>query len=552
MLKAAAHILIIGSRHGSVAAAEQQLLLHGYQVSQTADVEQALPLLQINPPDLILLDYYSSPCQGLAELLRLQELDKHSAIPVILMVNIQDKASLTIGLINGGAEIISIPLHCGELLVRIKNQMQQLKMLRQLEDYESQQSAILYHAHVAVVYTDINFFLTKVNAQFYQIFGNYCLHSATIFDLYKTTKVKQQDFQQQIIKQIRHGGIFETEQQLYNADGRQIWCHIRGKQLRPQHPDVGMVWSIDDISEKKQLLDELRLAATVYQVTGDAIMIMNEQHHVISVNPAFFNITHYVLDDIKDCPVNRLFADSVPLRTYKNILGTLQTTGQWKGECLIKRKNAEAFTAWLLIDTVYRPDNSISHYIAVFSDFSERKQLEEELRYQAENDPLTKLPNRTLFFHRLHMALAGAKRYQYSIALLYIDLDGFKQINDFLGHGRGDAVLIEVAKRLQQEVREMDTVARIGGDEFIVILNRTSNFMIEATVQRILDALDLPVAENQQRFNVTASIGISIYPEHCQNANKLLQYADQAMYRAKHSGKRTFCWHVNEIKGITQ
>jgi diguanylate cyclase (GGDEF)-like protein/PAS domain S-box-containing protein len=346
-----------------------------------------------------------------------------------------------------------------------------------------------------------------------------------------------------MLQQTCHGGVFETEQQLYTVDGSQIWCQIRGKQLTPSEADFSMVWSIDDISEKKQLMDELRLAATVYQVTGEAIMIMDTQHQVISVNPAFSEMTGFIADDVMDQPTNCLFEINQTNDTYQQILTKLRVSGQWKGEQLIKRKNSDAFTALLIIDTVYRDDGSISHYVAVFSDFTERKKLEVELRYQAENDPLTKLPNRTLFFHRLQLALAGAKRYQYSVALLYIDLDGFKLINDNFGHGRGDMVLVDVANRLRKEIREVDTIARIGGDEFVVILNGTSDFLIETTVQRVLDALELSVEENHQLFHITASIGIALYPEHCQDANKLLQYADQAMYRAKHIGKRTYCWH---------
>jgi diguanylate cyclase (GGDEF)-like protein len=181
-------------------------------------------------------------------------------------------------------------------------------------------------------------------------------------------------------------------------------------------------------------------------------------------------------------------------------------------------------------------------------DISDRKRLEHELRYHSEIDPLTNLANRKLFFQRLDNAIASANRFNYNLALLYLDLDGFKQVNDSFGHGEGDEVLIEVGRRLRRCVREVDTVARLGGDEFVIILNGTSKNMIADTAQRLINALTLTIIKNNIELLVSASIGIAIYPDDSISPATLLKYADAAMYSAKFKGKRQFCWHNNDQK----
>lgn len=170
------------------------------------------------------------------------------------------------------------------------------------------------------------------------------------------------------------------------------------------------------------------------------------------------------------------------------------------------------------------------------------------LRYHAETDPLTKLVNRRLFFQKLDDAVALASRFNDNIAVMYLDLDGFKQVNDHFGHGQGDIVLIEVANRLRECVREVDTVARLGGDEFAIILTRTSKVKVTETAQRIIDSLVLNIEENGCHTSITVSVGIAIYPDDSINPLALLKHADAAMYKAKEQGKRKYCWHSGSSK----
>lgn len=204
-------------------------------------------------------------------------------------------------------------------------------------------------------------------------------------------------------------------------------------------------------------------------------------------------------------------------------------------------------------------DDEIEEFVALMIDVTEtykkferlsnnlKQNLIQQKHYlrEPEIDPLTNLANRKLFFQRLRDTLTSAKRFYYTVALLYIDLDGFKQINDRLGHSEGDKLLIEVAYRLSSCVREVDTTARFGGDEFVIILNRTSKELIADTVQRIIDSVNFTVKEKGIELQVSASVGIAIYPDDTTDAMTLLKYADAAMYSAKSKGKRQYCWHVD-------
>lgn len=288
-----------------------------------------------------------------------------------------------------------------------------------------------------------------------------------------------------------------------------------------------------------------QLAATVFQTSGAAIALLDNRYCLLDVNPAFTRLTGFGAAELKGVPFSDLYGFPFNPVAAKELDSLVTDCGFWKGELLIHKKTGGRFPATVWIDAATTEQCDISHFVVLFVDISDHKQLEDELRYHAEIDPLTGLPNRKLLFQRLDSALASAKRFNYKVGVLYLDLDGFKQINDRLGHARGDNVLIEVAGRLKNCVREVDTPARLGGDEFIVVLNGTSQQLIAATAQRILDSLTLTVTEQNLELRVSASIGIAIFPEDSVTAQGLLKCADTAMYQAKYQGKQRFCWHGN-------
>jgi diguanylate cyclase (GGDEF)-like protein/PAS domain S-box-containing protein len=350
--------------------------------------------------------------------------------------------------------------------------------------------------------------------------------------------------ERQLREQLVNTGCIDEELQVPHLNESISLTRLRGK-LTNQPTCNEIVWTLEDITYKNLHKENVNLAAMVYQVSNAAMLIMDTQFKILNINPAFTDHTGFKLVDIKGKPIGRIYDFPTSHITLEEIISSINETGVWRGELLIYRKTNDLFPGIVLINCIKRFDGRISHYVALFLDITNHKQLENELRYHAEIDPLTSLPNRKLLFQRLDSAFSSAKRFNYIVALLYLDLDGFKQINDNLGHGQGDNVLIEVAKRLTSCIREVDTAARLGGDEFVVILNGTSKEMVSDTAQRIIDSLTMKVTEKGIERQISASIGIAIYPVDSINPNTLLKYADEAMYKAKYKGKRQFCWHGN-------
>ena len=290
-----------------------------------------------------------------------------------------------------------------------------------------------------------------------------------------------------------------------------------------------------------------QLTAQVFQKCSAPMMIMDMGFRIININPAFVQMTQYELAALKGKSVSLICEDLMNPIFFQEIQNQLNLENSFSSELMVSKRDMHSFPVQVLIDVLFNPDISTSYYLWLMLDISEQKKRETELRFHAEIDPLTNLTNRKALFQSLDSAIASAKRFKYTVALLFLDLDGFKQINDHFGHGEGDKVLQEVALRLKRCVREVDTVSRLGGDEFVVILNGTSKDMICLTAQRIIDFLTLTVKDGQAELQVSASIGIALYPQDSQNPSVLLKYADEAMYKAKAKGKRQFCWHIEII-----
>ncbi len=294
--------------------------------------------------------------------------------------------------------------------------------------------------------------------------------------------------------------------------------------------------------------DPAALSGRVYQQSAAAMLIVDAEFNIISVNPAFTQLTQYDLPALKGQSISLVCEGLVNSLLYKEIETQLAETHGFNGELLVTRKDMQSFPVRVLINALHDTEETAGYYLWLMLDISEQKQRETELRIHAEIDPLTGLGNRKYLFQCLDASIASAKRFNYTVAVLFLDMDGFKQINDRFGHGEGDKVLQEVALRLRRCIREVDTATRLGGDEFVVILNGTSEDMVCLTARRIIDFLTLSVKNHRAELSVSASIGIALYPQDSKNPAGLLKYADEAMYKAKAKGKRQFCWHFEADK----
>lgn len=301
-----------------------------------------------------------------------------------------------------------------------------------------------------------------------------------------------------------------------------------------------IVGFVADITERHQAEQQLRLAAAVYQNMLEAIVVTDVRGSILSVNPAFTTLTGFSADDAIGENVNILKSGRHHPRFYQQIWLSLKENRQWQGEIWNRRRNGELFSAWLNINAIDNEKGQVMYYVGVLSDITARKRYEAQIRRQAFYDNLTDLPNRLLLQDRLNMALLQAKRSDSKVAVLFLDLDSFKAVNDLYGHCIGDQVLKAAASQLKGCVRRTDTIARLGGDEFVIVLPQLRSTEGAALVaQKALIALDGPL-NIKPGMCVTSSIGISVFPDDCEDAEALMRKADQAMYQAKEQGKNCF------------
>ncbi|NOQ82248.1 MAG: bacteriohemerythrin [Methylophaga sp.] len=331
-------------------------------------------------------------------------------------------------------------------------------------------------------------------------------------------------------------------------NGSWSWVLSRGKVVsRDEHGTaLRMVGTHSDITERE-------LASLIYRHSSQALFVTNANNDIISINSAFTDITGYSEQEVIGANPRFLSSGKHNAMFYQQMWEAINATGHWEGEICNQRKNGDIYTENLKINTVVGPNGLVDHHIALFSDITEKKKADELIVQHANFDMLTQLPNRHLFQEHLQFGINKAQRSGLPIALLFIDLDRFKEVNDSFGHDVGDMLLIETAQRINSCVRESDTVARIGGDEFTVILAEIKDlYIIERITQKIIDALNKPYTLGNNHAYVSASVGITLYPDDSTDVASMLKLADQAMYKAKARGRNCYSYFTQAMQEEAQ
>ncbi len=361
------------------------------------------------------------------------------------------------------------------------------------------------------------------------------------------TKVHPDDWihWKKILNTLFHNKLdrFSIEYRVRGLNGRWKWMltHAVVSNRTGDGKILRMTGTQADITVQKNSEEQLQFANTVYQAVGDAVMIANGSNQIISVNQAYTQLTGYPPEEIIGKPMNYIYSDRHDEAFKQSIFHKLNVTGIWEGEISIRCRNGKDHSEWQMIHTVYDNNGDTLKRVALFSDITEQKRAEETIRRHAYFDPLTGLPNRRLFQDRLGLEIKRANRANLPIALLYIDLDRFKEVNDKLGHEAGDKLLHEAACRISACVRESDTVARLSGDEFTVILSEIPDTRhTDYVAQKIVTRLAMPYQVAGEMVDVSASIGISLFPDDAADISTLMNNADQAMYDAKSKGRNRF------------
>lgn len=296
-----------------------------------------------------------------------------------------------------------------------------------------------------------------------------------------------------------------------------------------------------DVTAEKEAEVELRLAASVIANTAEGVFICDVDDVIIDVNPAFTRLTGYGYDDVVGQHADMLGADGRNDAALETMRATLETDGMWEGEFWIRHKSGSTLVTFNSVSILRGDDGVITHRVNFFSDITQAKQDQETLLKQAHFDPLTGLPNRVLLQHRMEQALSHAQRTGDSFAVFFMDLDGFKSINDSYGHKVGDDLLVIISQRLKSVLSRRDTVARLGGDEFVILLTPIDGIEdCKIVAARVLQAVAEPVRLGAHLAAVSASIGITLYPLDSGDGAQLLRHADHAMYQAKQNGRNTY------------
>ncbi len=343
---------------------------------------------------------------------------------------------------------------------------------------------------------------------------------------------------------VGHTEVFESEHRIRNARGEWVWVRSRGKVVERDGSGapLRMAGTARDITAIRRAERERRVALEVLRSMSEAVAVIDLDFRFISVNPAFSRITGYSEDEVIGQNSRLLDSSQHSAEFYRRVRDVLERTGHWAGEMWQKRKDGEEFLGWIEMSEVRDAMGARSHFVAVVNDITDKKRAEQELRYLANYDTLTGLPNRALLSERLGRAIVRARRQETRVAVLFLDLDRFKDINDSLGHAAGDRLLKAAATRLQATVGASDTVARLGGDEFTVVLEDVESIpAVERMAREILTAFSMPLEVDERHdVSITPSLGISLYPDHGLVPTDLLKFADTAMYQAKAEGRNTY------------
>ena len=304
---------------------------------------------------------------------------------------------------------------------------------------------------------------------------------------------------------------------------------------------IGCFVLVSDVSHIKSAERELRLAASVFESTIEGIMVTDAQGIILSVNPAFSEITGYAAEEAIGHTPHILKSNRHDSAFYAAVWQDVASKGRWEGETWNRRKNGEVYLEWQSITIIRNSADEPIRYVSVFNDITEFWQKDERMRHLAFHDSLTNLPNRTLLIERLGQLIAMTERTQRNVTLMFLDLDGFKAVNDNLGHDIGDELLQIVAQKLLEQVRLADTVARLGGDEFVILLDNPANKEEVARIAaRIIATVNIPMNIGGKLASVGVSIGIAMHPTDGHTTAQLIKSADTAMYAAKEAGKNTY------------
>jgi diguanylate cyclase (GGDEF)-like protein/PAS domain S-box-containing protein len=524
-------------------------------VYTASDGRKGLEAFRRKKPDIVVTDILMPAMDGLkmGEAIR----EASPAIPLIITTAFEEPAYFQKAIDLGVDKYVVKPIDPDLLLQALLSSARAVRAEAALREVEDRYRLLFHLSHIAISVADgdlaepggvadMNVQIQECNEAFLRLLGyddQAALRQENLLELIAP------EFRSQLYQLLKtelwvRGFTREFELEFLRRNGGRAPVII---QLLLRHDAGGapkeVLAVMRDLTEQRRSEQELRLSAGVFSQSQDAILITDKNNDIISVNPAFSRLTGYSAEEALGRNPRFLKSGRQDAEFYQGMWSAIQNVGHWQGEVWNRRKNGELYPEWLSISTVRDSQGEVLNYIGIFSDISKLKADAEHIEFLAHYDPLTQLPNRLLLKDRVAQALAVRQRHGGKLAVLFLDLDRFKVINDSLGHAVGDALLVGVANRLLESVRETDTVSRLGGDEFVVLLSEIHSGDEAAQVgQKILRLMQEVFQVGEHQLAVTPSIGIALAPDDGEEFDALLKNADAAMYTAKQGGRNSYAF----------
>ncbi len=518
----------------------------GYALEFAADGPETLAQAARLQPDLILLDVMMPGMDGFVVCQHLRADPRLAEVPIILVTSLDDRASRLRGLEVGADDFVSKPFDRAELRARVRTVVR-LNRYRRLTDERARFERLFELSPDGILLVGRHGEIGLSNCAARRLLG--CPAEDTLEGrrLAEFLPPGAQDpwLPELLRVETQPDWTVAFELDLRRLDGGLFPAEVTLAGL----PDS--IWAaqvlLRDISARRRVEADLRLAAKVFEVTAEGILVTDAQQRILAVNSAFLQLTGYTLEALQGQPIQTIYQPQSRSETAAQIAASLREAGHWHGEVRGLRRNRELYPAQLTLNTVRAADGTVTHYVGALTDLTERRQTEERLRVLAYHDPVTGLPNRTLFETLVQQALAKAARDNTRGAVLLVDLDDFKRLIETRGHAEGDRLIAAVADRLRSLAEDV-VVAHLGGHEFAFLLNAVPDReAVERCAQQIRAALAVPFELAGQSAYCTASLGISQFPEDGKNPDGLLQNAEAALYRAREQGRNSVAFYTADL-----
>ena len=528
-------LLVVDDQPANIQAL-YQIFQTDHEVFMATTGQQALGVCRQVLPDLILLDIMMPDMDGLEVCRQLKADPATTHIPVIFVTGQSEPTDEALALEVGGVDLIHKPVNSCVVRARVQTHLTlkaQAALLRQVTD---QVPGMVYQCRLgadgSVCFSYISEGIRKLAGL---TPGEVCQEAEKLFALLHPDD--KAGFMESMEASATTGQPWRNRFRLCLSGGGLRW--FQGNAEVQREADGSCIWHgfVTDVTEEIEVEVKLHSAASVFDSAQESIMITDGDGIIIDVNPAFTRVTGYVRDEVLGQTPKLLKSDCHDVAFYANLWQSLIETGFWRGEVWNRNKGGDILPQLVSIAAIKDATGHIRQYTTIYTDITHLKKKEMLLQREANFDPLTGVYNRRMIADRMRMAITFTVQTQKSMAVCVLDLDDFKPINDSLGHMAGDQVLVEVASRLSACVRENDTVARVGGDEFVLLLlNFDGLKQCHAILKRILESVKLPIYMNGQAAYVSASIGFTLFPLNPSEPEQLLRDADQAMYSAKQAG----------------